>query len=42
MALAATARIHGFVLVTRNLKDFAGREVRLLNPFRNPPEQVGF
>jgi toxin FitB len=42
LALAATARVHGFVLVARNIKDFAGREVRLLNPFRNPPEQAGF
>lgn len=40
MALAATARVHGLVLVTRNNKDFAGRGVRLLNPFRNPPLQT--
>lgn len=40
MALAATARVHGLVLVTRNTKDFAGRGVRLLNPFRNPPLQT--
>jgi predicted nucleic acid-binding protein len=37
LALAATARVHGFVLVTRNVKDFAGRGVRLLDPFRDPP-----
>ena len=41
LALVATARVHGFVLVTRNIKDFAGREVSLLNPFRNPPEREG-
>lgn len=40
MALAATARVHGFVLVTRNVSDFAGRRVRLLNPFTNPPSEV--
>lgn len=40
LALAATARVHGLVLVTRNLKDFAGRGVRLLNPFKNPPEEL--
>lgn len=37
LALAATARVHGLVLVTRNTKDFAGRGVRLLNPFDDPP-----
>lgn len=39
MALAATARVHGLVLVTRNLKDFIGRGVLLLNPFKDPPEE---
>lgn len=37
MALAATARIHGFVLVTRNIDDFRNRDVDVLNPFRDPP-----
>lgn len=37
LALAATARVHDLVLVTRNTKDFEGRGVRLLNPFRDPP-----
>lgn len=41
LALAATARIHGFVLVTRNLSDFESRQVRLLNPFANPPIVIG-
>jgi predicted nucleic acid-binding protein len=31
--LAATARVHGLVLVTRNTADFARTGVRLLNPF---------
>lgn len=36
-ALAATARIHGLVLVTRNVADFRGCDVDVLNPFlRNP------
>jgi len=37
MALAATARVHGLVLVTRNIGDFYGREVDVLDPFRDPP-----
>ena len=37
LALAATARVHGLILVTRNIKDFEGRGVRLLNPFQDPP-----
>lgn len=32
LALAATARVHGFVLVTRNVDDFAGRQVRGAQP----------
>lgn len=31
--LAATARVHGFTLVTRNESDFAGIDVAVLNPF---------
>ena len=31
--LAATARVHRLTLVTRNLRDFTGLRVRLLNPF---------
>ncbi len=41
LALAATARVHGLILVTRNLKDFKTRDVRLLNPFDDPPTLVG-
>jgi len=40
MAPAATARVHGLVLVTRNTKDFEGRGVRLLDPFHYPPFQI--
>jgi predicted nucleic acid-binding protein len=31
--LAATARVRGWILVTRNTADLAGCEVRVLNPF---------
>jgi hypothetical protein len=37
MALAATARVRGLVLVTRNLADFSGRDVRVLDPFKAQP-----
>lgn len=36
-ALAATARVHGFVLVTRNVDDVRGCDVQVLNPFRPKP-----
>jgi predicted nucleic acid-binding protein len=36
-ALAATARVHGFVLVTRNTGDFRGCDVEVLNPFKANP-----
>jgi predicted nucleic acid-binding protein len=36
-ALAATARVHGFVLVTRNIEDFRGCNVQILNPFHTNP-----
>lgn len=39
-ALAATARVHGLVVVTRNVADFIGRDVRVLNPFKAPPTIV--
>ncbi|MGI5289320.1 type II toxin-antitoxin system VapC family toxin [Nonomuraea polychroma] len=31
--IAATARTHGWTLVTRNVKDFAGLDVKVINPF---------
>lgn len=34
--LAATARVHGLTLVTRNVSDVASTGVRLLNPFTGP------
>jgi predicted nucleic acid-binding protein len=33
--LAATARVHGLILVTRNVKDVERTGVDCLNPFRN-------
>ena len=36
-ALAATARVHGFVLVTRNLADIRGCDVAALDPFISSP-----
>ena len=35
--IAATAKIHNFILVTRNTRDFEGIEVTLLNPFDENP-----
>jgi predicted nucleic acid-binding protein len=40
MALAATCRILDLVLVTRNVGDFVGRRVRVLDPFQARPEIV--
>jgi toxin FitB len=37
MTLAATARVHDLVIVTRNVADFEGRGVRVLNPFETKP-----
>jgi predicted nucleic acid-binding protein len=33
--IAATARVHGFVVATRNERDFAKLDVRIVNPFRS-------
>jgi predicted nucleic acid-binding protein len=33
--IAATARVHGLVVATRNERDFAHLDVRILNPFKN-------
>jgi len=33
MLIAATAQVHGLTLVTRNVRDFDGCEIDLLNPF---------
>lgn len=40
VAIAATARMHDLVVVTRNVKDFRGRGVRVLDPFVDKPEIV--
>ena len=34
--IAATARVHGLTVVTRNVADFMGFGVKLLNPFAKP------
>ncbi len=34
--IAATARTHGWILVTRNVKDFAGSTSQMINPFDWP------
>ena len=34
VAIAATARVHGLVVVTRNVRHFADRDVAVLDPFR--------
>lgn len=34
--LAATARVRGLVVVTRNVRHFRGRSVRVLDPFKAP------
>jgi predicted nucleic acid-binding protein len=31
--IAATATVHGLILVTRNVRDFEGLGVRTFNPF---------
>jgi hypothetical protein len=36
--LAATARVHGFVLVTRNVDDIRGCDVDVLDPFAAHPQ----
>lgn len=35
-AIAATARVHNLVVVTRNIRDFDGRGVAAVDPFRAP------
>lgn len=38
--LAATARVHNLVVVTRNVDDFKGRDVDVINPFVANPKIV--
>lgn len=43
MLIAATAQVHQLVLVTRNVKDFVGCGIGLLDPFGDlgwPPDEV--
>jgi predicted nucleic acid-binding protein len=35
--IAATARVHGLTVATRNVRDFASLEVDLVNPFSTKP-----
>jgi predicted nucleic acid-binding protein len=37
--IAATARIHRLIVVTRNVKDFAPFDVEVFNPFPSVPEE---
>ena len=39
-AIAATARLRGFYVVTRNEKDFKKRNVRVLNPSSTEPKII--
>jgi predicted nucleic acid-binding protein len=34
VGLAATAHVYGLIVVTRNIRDFEGRGVKLLDPFK--------
>ena len=39
--MAATAKVHGLTLVTRNVDDVAGSGARLLNPFEAETDSSG-
>jgi hypothetical protein len=36
--IAATAEVHGLIVATRNMRDFAGLGAKTLDPFRHPRE----
>ncbi len=36
MIIAATAMVHRLILVTRNVRDFTGLEIEIVNPFELP------
>ncbi|MDK4731495.1 type II toxin-antitoxin system VapC family toxin [Rhizobium sp. CNPSo 3490] len=38
--LAATAEVHNLIMVTRNVSDFDGRGVAVLDPFKKSPRPV--
>jgi predicted nucleic acid-binding protein len=37
---AATARVHGLIVVTRNTRHFARRNVSMLDPYKSPPQRL--
>jgi predicted nucleic acid-binding protein len=39
-AIAASAHPRNLTVVTRNTKDFKGAGVKILNPFKKPPEKI--
>lgn len=39
--IAASARVHGLVLATRNLRDFAELDLDLWDPWSDPPPAAG-
>lgn len=39
--IAATARVHRLVVVTRNVKDFEGFPIQIFNPFPIAPSPTG-
>lgn len=40
LLIAATARVHDLILVTRNVRDFAGTGVTVYNPWSNQTETM--
>jgi predicted nucleic acid-binding protein len=38
--LTATAKVRRLIVLTRNVDDFRDRGVPLLNPYKDPPEQL--
>ncbi len=40
VGIVATAKLHGWTLVTRNIDHCTGYGVRLLDPFKSPPRIV--
>ena len=41
MLIAATARVHGLVLATRNLRDFADTGVVVYDPWNDETRRMG-
>ncbi|HEY1207772.1 MAG TPA: type II toxin-antitoxin system VapC family toxin [Terracidiphilus sp.] len=38
--IAATARVHGAAVATRNVKDFVACEISLINPWSDNPKEI--